>query len=195
MILAIRVNYKEAHSMELKEKMNDNNSLFQPSTSKNGIWNLTKTFLQTSIFWLVFLYLLPMGILKIEAAFEMTGFPPLKAIGCLLFALFSVLGIYSGYTMSWIGKGTPLPLDCPNELVIEGPYKFVRNPMAIAGIGQGVSVGIILGSYLVVLYSLTGAILWHWMVRPVEEQDLEMRFGKSYLQYKSKIRCWLPRLK
>jgi protein-S-isoprenylcysteine O-methyltransferase Ste14 len=27
------------------------------------------------------------------------------------------------------GKGTPLPLDPPKKLVIEGPYQVVRNPM------------------------------------------------------------------
>jgi len=94
-----------------------------------------------------------------------------------------------------LGKGTPLPLDCPNQLVIKGPYKFVRNPMAVAGIGQGVSVGVIFGSYLVIIYALSGAFLWHLLVRPIEEKDLEERFGKAYLDYKLNTRCWIPRLK
>lgn len=133
-----------------------------------------------------------MGILKIELNTGINGFLAQKEIGWILFLTFSLIGIYSGYTMSWRGKGTPLPLDCPNKLVIEGPYKIVRNPMAIAGIGQGISVGIILGSYTIILYSISGAILWHIMVRPIEEKDLEQRFGKTYLEYKSRIRCWIP---
>jgi len=96
--------------------------------------------------------------------------------------------------MSWLGKGTPLPLDCPNELVIKGPYKVVRNPMAVAGISQGICVGIILGSFLVIIYAILGGLLWHLFVKPVEEKDLEERFGKSYLDYKKKVKCWIPRI-
>ena len=176
-------------------KMKTKNSIFKPSRSNNGIWNLTKTLLQTAVFWLVFLYLIPMGVLKIETAYAINGFESMKRLGWFLFLTFSSIGLYSGYIMSWRGKGTPLPLDCPNQLVIQGPYKVVRNPMAVAGIGQGISVGIIWGSYLVVLYALAGAVLWHILVRPMEEKDLEMRFGKAYLEYKNKIKCWLPKFK
>lgn len=96
--------------------------------------------------------------------------------------------------MSQLGKGTPLPLDCPNELVIKGPYKYVRNPMAIGGIGQGISVGIYLGSILVVLYAITGAFIWHILVRPQEEKDLKKRFGDEYSNYKKTVHNWIPTL-
>ena len=169
--------------------------MFKPAKSKNRNWNLIKTFVQTALFWLIFLYLIPMGLLKIESIAHLNGFVGQKEIGWILFLVFSLLGVYSGYTMSSTGKGTPLPLDCPNKLVIKGPYKFVRNPMAIAGIGQGICVGIILGSYTIILYSISGAFLWHIIVRPIEEKDLEQRFGKSYLEYKSRIRCWIPKFR
>ena len=169
--------------------------MFKPAKSKNGIWNLIKTFVQTGIFWLIFLYLVPMAILKIESLTGINGFVAQKEIGWILFWIFSLVGIHSGFTMSWRGKGTPLPLDCPNKLVIEGPYKIVRNPMAIAGIGQGICVGIIWGSYAIISYSIIGAFLWHILVRPIEEKDLEQRFGKSYLEYKSRIKCWIPKYK
>ena len=169
--------------------------MFKPAKSKNRNWNLLKTFVQTGVFWLIFLYLIPMGILKMELNTGINGFVAHKEIGWILFLIFSLIGVYSGYTMSSRGKGTPLPLDCPNKLVIEGPYKFVRNPMAIAGIGQGISVGIILGSYIIILYSISGAILWNIIVRPIEEKDLEQRFGKSYLEYKTKIKCWIPKFR
>jgi protein-S-isoprenylcysteine O-methyltransferase Ste14 len=169
-----------------------NNQLFKPAKSRNGIWNVVKTFLQTMVFWFVFLYLLPSLILKIASIYNLPDFVPQVHFGWILFLCFSLLGLYSGYTMSWNGKGTPLPLDCPNELVIKGPYKIVRNPMAVAGIGQGICVGIITGSYWIILYALIGGVLWHYFVRPVEEKDLEERFGLSYLEYKKVTKCWIP---
>lgn len=131
----------------------------------------------------------------LEGRLQLPHFESLDVLGWVLFSLFSMLGLYSGYTMSWFGRGTPLPIDCPNLLVINGPYKYVRNPMAVAGIGQGISVGLIYGSYFVVAYSLIGAILWHVIVRPDEEQDLESRFGQQFLNYKCKVSCWIPDLK
>jgi len=162
--------------------------MFHPATSTNRYWNLFKTFLQTLVFWGVLLYVIPSFIAKIEFG----AFEPMPVLGWIVFVLCGALGLYTGFTMSWKGEGTPLPTDCPRALVVSGPYQYVRNPMAVAGIGQGVAVALILGSSLVVLYALAGALLWHFAVRPIEEKDLKSRFGESYDEYKQTTRCWLP---
>lgn len=156
-------------------------NLYKPSNSQNGFWNLLKTFLQTSVFWFVFLWLIPKLIVYVEKSIFKTDFEAYSLMGWAAFILFSLLGLWSGYTMSWHGKGTPLPLDCPQKLVIAGPYQYVLNPMALAGIGQGVSVGVILGSPFVITYAISGAILWHYLVKPSEEVDLLNRFGLEYI--------------
>jgi protein-S-isoprenylcysteine O-methyltransferase Ste14 len=96
--------------------------------------------------------------------------------------------------MSSRGAGTPLPSAMPNHLVIAGPYRWVRNPMAVAGITQGVAVGLVLGSWLVIAYSMIGSLLWNYAVRPLEEADLEERFGAEFRQYRDAVRCWIPRV-
>lgn len=160
-------------------------------------YNLLKTWAQTVVFWGVFLFLLPWGVWELESAlgFAAWRFAPWEVFGAVLFALGGALGLTSGAVMAVKGRGTPLPTDCARELVIVGPYRFIRNPMAVAGLSQGVAVGLFLGSPMVVLYALAGGPLWHFLVRPWEETDLERRFGEPYRAYRGAVKCWLPRLR
>lgn len=178
--------------VQIIKKMNTQ-KYFKTATSKNWLWNVIKTLIQTAFFWGFFLIFLPDLIMYVTADATILTFSPLSTLGIFAFAIFSILGLSSGITMSIVGQGTPLPTDCPNKLVLKGMYRFVRNPLAVAGIGQGISVGLYFGSIAVIIYALLGAILWHYLVRPAEEEDLEKRFGAEYLEYKSKVKCWLPR--
>lgn len=66
--------------------------------------------------------------------------------------------------------------------------------MAVAGITQGAAVGLILGSWLVVAYAVLGSLLWNYAVRPLEEADLEERFGAEFISYRESVSCWIPRV-
>lgn len=168
--------------------------IYRSAKADNSYWNLAKTLFHTSVFWFVFLYYLPSWVFWGEEQLAIPHFQAFPILGWVLFALFGTLGISSGITMSWIGKGTPLPTDCPNQLVIKGPYKIVRNPMAVAGIGQAICVGLITGSYMTIVYALSGAFFWHFAIRPSEERDLEKRFGSDFINYKKKVWCWFPNI-
>ena len=150
---------------------------------------------QTVIFWRVFLWILPKGIVELESAVGIGAFDfPLQfTVAAFMFACASVLGLSSGITMAMLGNGTPLPTATASQLVVAGPYRWVRNPMAVAGIAQGIAVGIGMGSAAVIVYALCGAALWHNVARPVEEADLVARFGESYESYRDRTGLWLPR--
>ena len=96
-------------------------------------------------------------------------------------------------TMAVVGRGTPLPTDCPRHLVVAGPYRWVRNPMAVAGLTQGLAVGLGLGSWWMPVAVLAGGLLWNYAVRPVEEEHLEQLFGDQYREYRAQVNCWWPR--
>ncbi len=161
-------------------------------------WNLTKSLIQTSLFWTVFLILIPAGIRVLERACGWHHLPLLShnlqlIVGTLLL-FFSALGLSSCYSMAVWGHGTPLPADCTRQLVTIGPYRYVRNPMAIAGPMQAVMIGLLIGSLFTVFYAITGMLLWNLWMRPWEEDDLENRFGAAYVHYRTHVRCWIPRL-
>ena len=65
--------------------------------------------------------------------------------------------------------------------------------MAIAGIGQGLAVATLFQSFPILAYSLLGVLVWHIVVRPIEDRDMIKRFGDSYLDYRERVICWIPR--
>lgn len=171
-----------------------NESLFRNSSSGLA-WNVTKTLVQVVCIWILALVFIPYVILD-AFDFELLpkfGLPTLA--GSVMFIGFSALGLTSAYFMVRDGNGTPLPLDQTNKLVVSGPYRYVRNPMAIAGIGQGIAISIAFQSIPLVVYSLLGALVWHVVVRPIEERDMTNRFGDSYVDYKRNVTCWLPKFR
>jgi protein-S-isoprenylcysteine O-methyltransferase Ste14 len=169
----------------------------RPARPASPAWNVAKTLAQTLVFWSVFLFALPAAVFALEDALGLIGWrfrsPVAGWIGVALFILGGALGLTSGIVMAIRGGGTPLPSDCPRTLVVAGPYRYVRNPMAVAGLAQGLAVGLVLGSPAVIAYALAGGPVWNRFVRPWEEADLERRFGDDYRRYRSDVRCWLPR--
>jgi protein-S-isoprenylcysteine O-methyltransferase Ste14 len=169
--------------------------LYRRARAAGAAWNVTKTLLQIVAFWSFFLALVPFFLVHIEptlgwSRFAFSGQHTLAATS--FFAL-SALGLLCGWTIARRGDGTPLPLDGPRRLVIAGPYAYVRNPMAIAGLGQGVAVALGLGSWMVLGYVILGGAIWNWVVRPSEEADLEKQFGGEFARYRQAVRCWIPR--
>ena len=160
--------------------------------------NVARTARQLVVFWVVFLGVLPLGIAMLEARWGVRVSPPAPlawgAIGGVCFTAASALGIWSALAMSTRGEGTPLPSAAARRLVVAGPYRWVRNPMAVAGIAQGVGVGLLLGSWLVVAYALAGSLFWNRVIRPHEEADLRARFGGEFDAYAREVACWVPRI-
>lgn len=157
--------------------------------------NLARTFAQALLFWAFFFGLVPMLLHAAERALGVPGFasPGWRAAGIGLFLIAGAANVATAVTLALVGRGTPLPLACPRGLVVTGPYRYVRNPMALSALTQGAAVGLYLGSPLVILYAAAGAIAWQLFVRPWEEVDLEERFGDEYRRYRASVRCWVPR--
>jgi protein-S-isoprenylcysteine O-methyltransferase Ste14 len=154
--------------------------------------HMAATARQIAVFWGFFLVVLPLVAAALEHRWGLSvPFPAIALpVGVFVLTAASALGIASAYVMATLGGGTPLPSRMPNTLVIAGPYRWVRNPMALAGIVQGAAVGLLLSSWLVVGYAIAGSLVWNYVVRPHEEADLERRFGDQFRAYRRRV----PRL-
>lgn len=118
--------------------------------------------------------------------------PRRKVAGAALFALGSATGLSAAWVMVDRGHGTPLPFDAARDLVVAGPYRVVRNPMAVSSIGQSAGIALALGSPTAAAIPISGAIIWHVLIRPAEEAFLVTLFGKSYEDYRRQVRLWVP---
>ena len=164
----------------------------------NFAWNMIKTLTQTAAMWAFFLFAVPRAIVAIEQRTRLRKFrfasSASRAVGGAMFVAGGALAEWSAETMVRYGEGTPLPLDSPRRLVVAGPYRHVRNPMAIGSLFLGFAVGVHHGSPLVVAFALAGVLAWDRLARPWEEHDLDQRFGPSFRRYRAAVKCWIPRL-
>lgn len=93
------------------------------------------------------------------------------------------------------GKGTLAPWDPPRQLVLRGPYRYVRNPM-ISGV-----LFILFGEALLLLSRphFMWALIFLGMnilvIPLVEEPDLRRRFGQAYVDYCRHVPRLFPRLR
>lgn len=170
-------------------------ALYQAAPPRRTAVNAASTVIQSIVVWGLALVVGPIVLLAIEQALGITSlrFPPQHLAGMLVFLVSATVNTSAAVAFVHHGKGTPLPMSSPRSLVIAGPYRYVRNPMALGGIGQGIGVGLFLGSWSVLVYALLGALVWHVAVRPSEERDLVGRFGEEYAAYRSAVGLWMPR--
>ncbi len=120
-------------------------------------------------------------------------FPSIWIVGFLPLLLGVGLYLWCAGAFTFIGKGTPAPIDAPKVLVVEGPYRWVRNPMYIAVFSVVIGEAILFRSFLLVGYALLVAGVVHLFVVFVEEPSLRRQFGASYETYLRTVSRWLPR--
>ena len=92
------------------------------------------------------------------------------------------------------GLGAPFFIVLSRKLAVDWSYAWTRNPMVLAALAFLLSLGIWYQSVLFVLWALllfAPALLF--FVKVYEERELEIRFGASYLEYKSRTPMLFPR--
>ena len=107
------------------------------------------------------------------------------AAGALL-----VLGLWPVLMFRKSGQSV-IPWKETPEILVEGPYRYTRNPMYLQMVLVCLGFVIILSSEWVLILT----VICFWMlnvfaIRP-EEAYLEKKFGDSYRDYKKNVRRWI----
>lgn len=93
-----------------------------------------------------------------------------------------------------IGKGTLAPWSPTGKLVIDGMYRYVRNPMIIGVLIVLAGESIAILSLNIFIWTLIFFIINNIWYIFYEEPDLEKKFGDEYRKYKKSVPRWIPRL-
>ncbi len=93
------------------------------------------------------------------------------------------------------GDGTPAPWDPPHNLVIRGPYRYVRNPMITGVLLVLLAEAMLFQSWPITLWMGIFFVANAIYFPLIEEKGLEKRFGDDYRVYKTHVPRWIPRLR
>ncbi len=92
------------------------------------------------------------------------------------------------------GRGTVVPFNPPQELVVVGPYAWMRNPMLTGVFACLFGLGFLLHSLsMVFVWTPVFLVLNGIELKLVEEPELERRLGASYRQYRRCVPMFVPR--
>ena len=115
-------------------------------------------------------------------------------IGLVLVIITGGVSLLAVINLAVKGLGAPFAVALSRKLAVDWLYAWTRNPMVLAVLAFGISLGVWFQSLwfvLWVLLLLAPALLF--FVKVYEERELEIRFGTSYLEYKSRTPMLFPR--
>jgi protein-S-isoprenylcysteine O-methyltransferase Ste14 len=116
----------------------------------------------------------------------------IASLGIVVMIAGGILALLCIATFVLRGHGTPAPFDPPQQFVIVGPYRYVRNPMYVGGFAVMLGMSIYLRSFSILVLSIVFCFVVSLFVRLYEEPHLREIFGTPYEQYCQSVPRWIP---
>lgn len=182
----------ETEVMSMKEK------LLQQAGREHAPWQRV---LALAALAPLFLGLIPVALIRGSARLDRTlrlprlpGGRLLQVLGGLMTVAGWLLAMWSIAAQFRLGRGTPVPLMPTQRLVVEPPYTYTRNPMALGAIMMYLGVAVLRRSLAGIGLVLgVGSALLAYIQR-AEEAEMLARFGDAYAAYRARTPFLLPRL-
>ena len=123
------------------------------------------------------------------------GFADCRFLGVVMAACGAMIVLDSFWRFAIEGLGTPAPVKPPEKLVVNGFYRYVRNPMYVAALWLIFGQAMIFWSRSLIEYGVAVWIIAHVFVTLYEEPTLRKKFGVQYEAYCARAGRWIPRLR
>ncbi|NRA76454.1 MAG: isoprenylcysteine carboxylmethyltransferase family protein [Planctomycetes bacterium] len=143
--------------------------------------------------WLVFVYG-PTQFMEMNADL---GWPvwrsgPTAVLGVAMIVVGVGVMLHCTGLFARVGRGTPVPAVPPEKLVIQGLYRYSRNPIYVADVTVWFGIFLFAGHAALLLYAVIATILIELVILLWEEPVLKRRFGSQYDAYRERVPRWLP---
>lgn len=88
------------------------------------------------------------------------------------------------------GEGTAMPTDPTQQLVRVGPYKHIRNPMALSVWAILLGEALYFNSLYLYIWTVLIVLLFLIFIPKYEEPNLLKKFGQRYMEYRAEVPRW-----
>ena len=136
--------------------------------------------------------LVPWILLRVVDA--RAGFGPFRKLGVPLIVAGAMIGLWCIWDFARRGRGTLAAVDPPKELVRQGLYRCVRNPMYLGVLGVLLGEAFHRGAPVLLLWAVFMGLLFNLSVFFYEEPALKRMFGEPYEAYCREVPRWIPRM-
>jgi protein-S-isoprenylcysteine O-methyltransferase Ste14 len=121
---------------------------------------------------------------------RMPGFP-LTVPGIALTLLPWLLPIWA--IVAFRREGTEINPTSPTNraLIVEGPYRYTRNPMYLGLVLVTLGIAVWVGTWPMFLVPVALFTTANWVHVPFEEAKMRRQFGATYDAYVGRVRRWV----
>ena len=123
-----------------------------------------------------------------------TEIPVPREVSVALVVVTSVATVLTVLNLAWRGLGAPFAVKLSSRLATDWMYRWTRNPMVLCTLPWLFSLGLVYRSlWILVWLAVSVTPGWIFFVSRYEERELQIRFGDSYEDYKSRTPFLWPR--
>lgn len=135
-------------------------------------------------------------LVGVGANFEVARAPvpvarTISAVAGVLILLIGVGIVASARTHFTRTGQSPMPWKPSPELILQGPYRFTRNPMYVGVTVIQIGLGVALSNLWIALFAPLSLLTVHFVAVLPEERYLSEKFGNSYKTYLTQVRRYL----
>lgn len=117
-------------------------------------------------------------------------FPPYHYLGLGLIIFGIIINLWTDSLFKQ-KQTTVKPHEVPNIFVVSGPFKLSRHPTYLGMMSILLGIAIFLGSLITFVFSIVFTMIMEKRFIPLEEKNLEKKFGNQYIDYKKRVRRWI----